>query len=398
MMNKNIFAPAVLFLLLAPPIFAQTQPTPTQLRDMGTPKPATPTWQNQRDLIVLMDNAQDRVALAHQIMSLSLDTNTNLTTQQRYDGLSIAGHTLWSEGLPEDSLTCFNGAIALNIDDARTADSARMKAQSLLPLNRFTEAVDAYQLCYTISKNMLNRGEFTDMIPLIMIPYIETAHAAGNTTLALQLVDEVLQDYSTYGDDGNEIRAITLDDGARTALDAGMNLRAKNNLTTLLNDFPDYGTEFPGDRINLEMDLLKADGHTLENSDPQAVQRAMELINDQRFFGMPVWAGKISQLTDILDQNQSTDHANKLRLWAVDRLDEKASSLPASDPRALVYQMSIQRAQLTILDRLSDMLTAPIDAATRIAILQRIIDEFTAFDPRTAQKAQQKLNNLQPAP
>jgi len=396
-MTIKILSSLVLATLVISPASAQTEASPAEIRDMGTPKPATPTWENERDLIVLLENAQDRVALAQQVMAISLTINNTLSPQQRFDGLTIAGHTFWTEAMFDSAISCFDGAIALNIDDLRTADSARMKAQSLNGLARYSEAVDAYQLCYAVSHDILSRGEFTNMIGLIMVPYIGTAHAAGDTTLALELVDEVLQNYTTYGN-GNEIRSMALDEGARTALDANLNQQAELYLTTLLNDYPDFGTEFPGLRVNLEMNLIKAQGFTLENQDSVAIAGVMDIIKDDRFFGMPIWAWHISQLTNILDKNDSIPHANKLRLWAVDKLDEKASSLSAGDPNTLVYQMMIQRSQITLLSRLGVMLTDPDDTGTRIAILDRITTEFAEFDPGATQKAQRTLDRLLATP
>lgn len=385
-------------LLLSTSVVFFAQPTVFD-RDQATPKPETPAWETERDLIVLFESSDDRVALALLVMNASLNANNTLIPQHRYDGLRIAGHTLYREGEYAHSATCFNGVIALDISDDATADAARMKAQSLVSIRQFDQAVDAYQLCDMLSRQIETVNGFHDLYRHTIMPYLQAAESAQNYDIAVSLIDEILQHHQKYQTtDADDVRTYALETGARMARKLGLNNQAANYLTTLLQDFPDYGLSFPGPRAKLQMDLVEAQGFSFEDKDPEAIEAAMNIVKDERFYGMPIWSYYVDLSARLLDENDAIQDANKLRLWAVDQLDMKHGSLPAGDPNTLLLQTAIRRSQADLLYRTANMYQKTRQTQQAVMLYQRIVDDFSDVTPEYADYSSRRMADLQVAP
>ncbi len=385
-------------ILLLPVSYALiAQPTVFD-RDNATPKPETPAWETERDLIVLFEDSDDRVALARLVMSSSLDITHPLTPQQRYDGLSIAGHTLFREGEIQDVIECFSGVIALNISDDASADAARMKAQSYFLLGDYAQAVNAYQLADSISRQIEADTGFHDLYRLIITQYLTAAQMDDNFDLVYSLVDEILNNYTKYESNGGNIRAQVLEIGARSARKEGNNGKAATYLTTLLRDFPDYGVAFPGPRAKLQMDLIEAQGFSFENKDPEAVEAAMNIVMDDRYYGMPIWSYYVDISARLLDENDDIRDANQLRLWAIEQLDLKLGSLPQNDLNTTMYQTAIRQSQSDLIYRTANMYEKTRQNQKATDLYQRIINDFADVTPEYAQYSNRRLIHLQNAP
>jgi len=395
---KRITKYTALGIILLPLSYvAIAQPTVFD-RDNATPKPVTPVWETERDLIVLFENSSDRIALALAIMNISLDINTSLTNQQRFDGLHIAGHTLYREGEPEYSMTCFNGIIALNISDDSVADAARTKAQALVLLGRDDEAMDAYQLCDMLSRQIEVQEGYHDLYRLTILNYLQAAEQSGDHATVFSLVDEILLNPQEYQQDEVDSRIFALEAGARIAKRAGINDQAAAYLTTLLDLFPDYGTAFPGPRVKIQMDLVEAQGFSLANKDPEAVEAAMEIAMDEQYFGMPIWSYYVDTSARILDENDDVQRANKFRLWAVDQLESKLNGLPSGGLNTPAFQRAIRQSQSDLLYRTANMYQKTKQNQLASDMYQRIINDYADVTPEYAQYSSRRLTELQPAP
>ncbi len=387
-MNKLFKLAALGALLLPNPsvLIAQT----TQNPNLTTPKPITPVWENERDLIVLFDNSEDRVTLALQVMNLSLDLNNSLTPLQRFDGLSIAGHTLWSSAKYDSVIACFDGVIALNISNDATADAARMKAQAHFFKGEYQQATDAYLMCYNISKQLEAQQGHNNLADLVISMLIQSARRASNYDIAIQFADIALSDNTLRTD----ARQNSLRTGAQAALEIENNERAETYLTALLSEYPTFGMDFPGDRVNVEMDLVLSQGHSFDSKDPQAILAISDIVQNEEYFGMPTWAGAVSKLATMLEGIDDTPRANKLRLWAVDQIDIKSNSYDINDPNTNVKLLSGRKSQLGLLRKAEQVFMNMRQYEKQAEVLLRIVNDFADISPNTTQYANQQLNDL----
>jgi len=362
---------------------AQTQGPP-----VTRPSVHTPTWQTQKQLIQLFQNAAGRVALARDVMNACLDPQTPLDDQQRYDGLTIAGHTLWGDGEHADAVACFDACLQLDVDELSVFDAARMKGQSLFFLGDHAGARDAYMLAYTVSKGIVASGIDHQGYHLVGLMLITSAQLSGDHALMHMIIDEMMNDPTTSAD----MMATALDKGGFAAYESGDHQRANAYFTTLLSAYPDYGTDGIGHRIRIRIALLDTQGHSLENLDDTAVNEASAIIRDPLYQGTPNWAWMVSSVARYLESKEHWKSANKLRLWAVERIRDKEAAHDPSDPGAV--QVSDLRFDQALLLR---------DAANTFrehryfghaqTAMQRIADELPDV-PYMAAEANRELERL----
>lgn len=394
-MNTHLACIAGLALLL-PQAVAQAQSVTNQ-QQLTTPKPKTPTWQNERDLIVLFENSQDRKALALQIMSICLDVNSNLTSQQRHDGLNISGHTLWTEGLLVESATCFNGIISLNISDDDTADAYRMIGQCHFILGDYVAAKAAYIACHTLSKQLEAIHGYNNLADLVVAMLIRSAYKSGDHTTAIQYTDLVVSDASIQQD----TLMHSLRTGSQAALADENTVKAQEYLNTLLNNFPSYGLEYPGDRVNVELDLLRAQGFSPDSIDPEAVVVLNSIVQNQSYYGLPTWTGAVERLARVLDFDNDPSRSNKLRIWAVDQMTASINNLSPLDPNLLVLTQTGRISQVRLLSSAAHSYERSGDFQSQANVLNRIVTEFPSVDSHITLQAQNRiaeLGNLQIMP
>ena len=85
---------------------AQTTGSDSGSLNQTTPIALTPKWSDERDLTLLFENSNDRIALARLIISECIN-NASLTDLARIDGFRIAGHICYRDGAPEDATLAF---------------------------------------------------------------------------------------------------------------------------------------------------------------------------------------------------------------------------------------------------------------------------------------------------
>ncbi len=366
---------------------AQPASSPQQL---STPKPKTPTWQTERDLIVLFENSQDHKALALQIMSICLNINANLTAQQRHDGFNISGHTLWTEGLLSEASTCFSGIISLNISDDDTADAYRMKGQCHFMLGDYAAAQSAYVACHTLSKQLEATHGYNNLADLVVAMLIRSAYKSGDHKTAIQYTDLVLSDASIQQD----TLMHSLRSGSQAALADNNSVKAQQYLNTLLNSFPSYGLDFPGDRVNVELDLLRAQGYEPDSVEPEAIAAMNSIVQNQSYYGLPTWTGAVERLARVLDYDNDPTRSNKLRIWAVDQMTTSINNLSLSDPNLAILTQTGQTSQVRLLNSAAHSFETFGDLQSQANVLNRIVTEFPNVDPHVTQQAQSRINEL----
>lgn len=379
---------AIIGLLAIPSPFALMAQS-TQEMNLSTPKPITPTWEDERDLIVLFDSAADKLNLANQVMNLSLDVNNSLTPVQRYDGLTIAGHTFWTFAQYDHCIVCFNGAVSLNISDSLTADSARMLGQSHFFKGEYDLATNAYLMCYNISKQIEAAGGANALADMVVIMLVDSAKRSENTELVYSITDSVLADTTLR----EVARTQCLRLGSQAALAAQNNEKARLYLNTLLNEYPDFGFE-NGDRILAELDLIRANGFSIENRDPEAVNAIAAIVQDERYIGLGNWTTAVELLAGLSEEADDMQAANNLRLWAVDQVDVKSNELDLNDPNAQVLLRLNKSIQLNLLLNAERGYEKTHQYQKQAQILDRIVSDYADIRPNTTQLAINKLSSL----
>jgi len=302
------------------------QPTVTE-RDQRTPEPMTPVWKAERDLVVLLENSDDRIALSKLIRDRSLDAAAPLTDQQRFDGLFIAGQTLWREAMYADCLTCFDGIIDLDFSEYRTIDAYRMKAQCHFFLNQFAESTHAYLMCYNLSKSLEANVPGSSMHTLIANMLATSAIYQGDPELAYQIADEFVADPQSF----NAADELLYTVGQKAYRDGDFEA-ADHYLTLLLDHFPDFGTEAPGVRVLIKIRQYKARGLSVEDYDPAALETVLDLVADEHYQGMMMWGHAVNELALVFDAVNDYRRANKVRMWAVEVFKTSIDNLDPSDP------------------------------------------------------------------
>ncbi len=376
--------------IAAPAAYAQTSSGVVD-RQATTPVVPSILWKTSRDLIVLFEDATDRVAIAQQVMDMAGDDTNSLSPQQRFDGFTIAGHTMWVDSEFELAKQCFTSAIALEYNEDSTADSARMLAQCHLALGDFAAARDSYLMCYNISRSIQQTSGYHDLFGMVAIPLMSTAQQSGDHGLAVAIAGEIVE-----SGDGiaryDRVKSNALKIGAMSALEIGSNEVAEQYLTTLLADYPEFGMDFLGTRVALEMSLLRAQGYSMTEYDPEAVATAMDIVLDEGYYGLPHWADLVAKIGTLLDENDGREEANMLRLWAVDQQDVLINGLDPADGALEFKKTALMRTQLTCLRDAARSFKAAGEIVSYTETLERIVDGYSEIDPQYVNTASQELN------
>jgi tetratricopeptide (TPR) repeat protein len=376
--------------IAAPSAYAQTAPGIVE-REVTTPVVPSLVWKTSRDLIVLFEDSSDRVSIAQQVMQAAGDPSSSLSPQQRFDGFTIAGHTMWVDSEFELAKQCFTSAIELDYNEDSTADSARMLAQCHLALGDFSAARDSYLLCYNISKSIKESSGYHDLYGMVAIPLMSTAQQSGDHGLTVAVASEMIENgdgVARY----QKIKPNALKIGAMSALELGSNVVAEEYLTTLLEEYPEFGMDFLGTRVTLEMSLLKAQGFSMAEYDPEAVATAMDIVLDEQYFGLPHWADLVAKIGKLLDANSGSEEANMLRLWAVDQQDVLINALDPMDASTEFKKTALMRTQLTCLRDAARSFKAAGQVEQYTETLEQIVDGYSEIDPQYVATASQELN------
>lgn len=387
-MNKtSVFA--IGLLVCCGTAYGQVSNSGPATRNVTTPKPATPVWETERDLLVLFENASDRVALAQQIATICLNTNSNLSTQQRYDGLSIAGHVLWGEMDLSSAISCFSGIIALNVDPDATADAYRMRAQCNFFNSDYANASNDYSMCYSISKNIESSDGYHDLYKIVSPMLIESAAKAGDDQLVITIAEEAFA--NTVMPSKFRVEALRSAGSAALGFDDFVN--AQRYLSAVLNDYPAYGLGYPGERVSIELELIQANGHSLMFYSTESVDALAELIKRPEYQGLPVWVTAVSKMAKLLDQADNISEANELRLWAVDQVSVANNNLGTS-PSATHKKRIGRLAQLGLLQAAARQYGKTRQYSSQEQVLLRIVNDFADLDQNAVAAANADLAQI----
>lgn len=130
------------------------QPAATD-HDQKVAHAITPTWENDRDLLVMLNEAADRVVFARLIVETSLH-EPGLSGRQRYDGLRVAGSSLFHDRQFLEAAAALAQAAHHTQDVREKAEVGAASAEALTlagpghaaaALAAFQAAVDAYLSC-----------------------------------------------------------------------------------------------------------------------------------------------------------------------------------------------------------------------------------------------------------
>ena len=344
------------------------------------PATETITWDTERELVKRFENADDRVALAHRVMNSSLDPTLPLDDQERHDGLNIAAETFKHEGMFATAAVCFDRCLGLDISDSAHLWAIINKAEALYIGRQHQSAADAYLAAYNFADSIgSGRGV------LISLMLVDAARRAGDLDLCYQIVDEIQSDPRQPSDQ----KADALYIASKAAYEHDDHGAAEAYLTTLLDTYPDYRVE-DGHRIRLEMRLLEVQGHSIEDMDPQALIRAAEIMRDPTYQGLGNWCWAVDEIAKYLQHVDRLHDANKLRLWASQRVADRIASMPANSPDI----PSLRKGQAIMLDKAADEYRSNNLPGHAETVYQMVADNFpdVRYFPDRANDVLQRLS------
>lgn len=147
---KNVIFATSLLLACGTATLIAVEPPITDSVDTTVSKSKTLTWQDERELLVMLESTSNRVLLADQIVDTCL-TSTTLTPSQKYDGYRVAGTALFTDFEYAKAASAFNHAVnetTLDVEKAEVTASAaeayHKLGQTTLSRTKYVDAVNYY--------------------------------------------------------------------------------------------------------------------------------------------------------------------------------------------------------------------------------------------------------------
>jgi tetratricopeptide (TPR) repeat protein len=368
--------------------FAQT--SDQESRDQSIPESLTAQWTTSRDLFVLLDEADNRVALANAILNAARD-NPDFTVVQRTDGLRVAGHALYGESEFDRSAEAFEALIALEGAEAREKSSAwRMLGQIRWSLGDLNASHIAYTQAYEMEKHWFETGQ-PSSLDLLVSMHAYVAARVAKVDEALAVLDHAVAGFAgTPGIGGNFVPRF-IEQAGEIAEQAGRIPLALDYYAMALEDYPEYGLDEPfmSTRATLRMKLHELNGRDITGCNQAAMEEAWDIIRDPAYKLMPMRHSYARAIAKCLEKQGGRDAASHLRSMI---LDEIAEELPSLTNPVHIHAFQQSEAQTKIDEaQLQTELEKFNDATT---LLNEVITDWETIHPLMADRAREVLSAI----
>lgn len=276
-------------------LFLATAPTYGQIsspesRDDMLPHPSDFAWDDERVLVVLLENAEDRIVVARLIRD-ACDLNVSLSNQQRVDGYLISGHSLYSDNALADARVAFDHLLDLpSLADGIRADAYRMLGQIDFLLRDYTSAEASYESAFDLEVAELQAGR-PNGVAIVSPMYAYVTQLLGRESDALDILSTALTLLDGTASEGTNDRvAKILNQASRLAQSLGDAPLAISYITRLEQDHPTYGVDDPMLSIPVDLALRKLNmsGHSLRDLNETSSQAALDILQNPNFLSMPL--------------------------------------------------------------------------------------------------------------
>lgn len=370
-----------------------------QLSEPGVPTPTTYQWQNEHDLMLIFNDAQNDEA-ARAVASSIYDqclTDTNLSTQQKYDGFYMSGQVFYLYGKFESAKNCFQGIVDLQLlaNNHQLSEAHRMLGQINMLTGSFSSAADHYITAHDIYMTL--DPESAPMGLNYNLPFVvHCLKQSKRYNEALQYADEAIsvmdieqypklpEIYEMAGDVAHEMENETL---------------ALSYYRSIGVDFPDYEQNdllmsFP---IRIQKKIAAAQGIDLYGCDADAVEKTMDIIINPDYIGMLERYMLAISLSECL-QTQYDEKWSSYQLVnkMINELDVAIINVPAGE--SAFYMQNLKEIQVKYLyTSAKKAISLKVDAAEAQARIDRIATEFGDVDSIYVARAAQLQVSPQPA-
>jgi len=356
---------------------------PSGSLEVSTPAASTQKWQNARELLTILDAAEDRVALAISVRDQCI-AGANLSPEQIVDGLHITGHVLYRDREYDAARVAFEALHARQTSNHYFVDACRMLAQIARQDRNYAQSLTYYDLALPVAQAEYDAG-VSSSVMLIKAGMVDVYRLLDDPQAAAPLADDLV----AMSDAGVALlpRNTLLLQAAECHRDAGDGPRAAELYEILLAD-EDFGfspTDW-GFRPVVVMDKMKCEGHDLDACDPEAMQAATAIVADATYAAMPATYALADRVASCLLQKGQDDAAMQLWVVCVKQIDDQIPTLALdkewTKPALRRAQASMMWNAFTLIEERN--LTMPSYAAN---FLDRLETEFIDVAPQLAQRA-----------
>ncbi len=276
--------------------------------------PETIAWDDEHDLIVLLSDSSNRVAIANAIVQVSSSSGT-LSNEQRYDGLRMAGTSLFHDGEFSSAVAALELAAAYTSSNYDKAEVLAAAAEAHLrgtddraaTIQKFKTAVDLYKQSDPAEASPFAlEGAFRQLVNL--------AAQEGDFESSLQAALDAIALSGTLTA-GNLDLGFYKYSGARAAQELGNNLQARTLYTQFLAEFPEYLNQQYrlGVVPHAKIQLAIVNGSSWEHPDEALIEAVLEVLRNPDYFLMPVRANYAEKLARSFDKVRAREAAAALR-------------------------------------------------------------------------------------
>ena len=386
----------IVALFLAPSLSFTQLSSPT-LRDNTLPDPSSFTWESERELLVLIDQASNRIAVANLIRDAA-HLNSSLSQSQKIDGFEISGHSLYSDKSLDNSLLAFQLLLDLPALDSPTRSSTlRMIGQIRYLKGEYDLAYNSYSEAYQLDQTLLLNGE-PSSLGLLAPMYAHVTSRLGRAAEATQILDTsiLLLESTSIVSQGYFIPKM-LEQASNIAELDGNSPLAIMYIDRLINEYPSYGNDDPelSIPVNLRLRKLTLSGENIEILNANTSAFAEEILLDPNHKQMPLRFSIGESFARNLEKKTKfggPQAASHLRNMLIMDADDILSNL--SDP---IHINLITKAKArTVIDE-ANLLILQGSINDAQILLNEIILELSDGYPELTNKAQTMLSVI-PAP
>lgn len=309
------------------------QPAATD-HDQKVVESITLSWESERDLLVMLDEADDRIVLANAIVAASLG-NAGLSGRQRYDGLRVAGSSLFHDKQFASAADAFEQAVlhtgmahekAEMTAAAAEAKAAMGHAHAGEALAGFVLAADLYLACDLSSLKPAS-------VESVFRRLVTIAHDQEQYSTALTYANHAI----TLADAGplaSGDRGYFRYTAAFSADKAGDKTRAVRLYDDFVTAHPEYLNSQPilGLMVHARVRRELANGSSWDTPDQTLIDTVMGILRDPAYTLMPARCNYTEKLASSWDRRFATDAAAALRSELAKRTYPVLSQLDENDP------------------------------------------------------------------
>lgn len=290
------------------------QPAVTD-HDQKVVEAITPVWENERDILVMLGSAEDRIGLAHAVVNVSLSA-AGLSDRQRYDGLRVAGSSLFHDKRFADAAAALARAADYTAASREKAEvtAASAEAMALMgpghaaeALAAFVVAADTYLSCDPEDLRPAAVGAAFRRVVNMALEQDEHSKALTYANHAVAMAEQAVLGVPDLG---------YFRYSAAFAADlSGDHTQAVHLYDKFIAAHPGYLNAQPilGIMVHAGVRRQLADGSSWESPDEALITKMMEILRNPDFTLMPARTNYIEKLAASWDKQHATEAAAALR-------------------------------------------------------------------------------------